>query len=112
MKDVFDFNSKEDFKAWLELNHENSKGVDIYIYKKNFHHKGLSYEDAVRSALCYGWIDAVTHSYNEEKFIQYFAKRKKNSNWSLSNILNYPPLSPLSAVIFNTSCLQKKNPLS
>lgn len=84
--DILHFETKETFKTWLKENHVTSEGRQIFIYKKKYHHKGLSYDDAVEAALCYGWIDGVTHSYDEEKFMQYFAKRKKDSNWSLSNI--------------------------
>ena len=82
---TLDFKSKEAFREWLKINY-NESGQDIYIYKKKYHDKGMGYEDAVRTALCFGWIDSVTHRFNEEKFIQYFAKRKANSNWSISNI--------------------------
>ena len=64
----------------------------IYLYKKGFAHLGLTYEDAVRIALCYGWIDAVTHSHDEKKIRQYFAPRQKRSNWSLSNIIRMKEL--------------------
>lgn len=83
---VLEFKNKEAFRQWLIENHETSSGVDIYMYKKGHENEGLTYEDAVQTALCYGWIDSVTHSYNDIKFRQYFAKRQKNSNWSLSNI--------------------------
>ena len=86
MTDMLDFKTKEAFRTWLELNHNCGHGVTLFIYKKGYETSGITYEDAVRTALCYGWIDAVTHRYNEVKFKQYFAKRKKNSNWSISNI--------------------------
>lgn len=83
---VYDFDSKDAFRLWLKEHHQSHEGIDIYMYKKGHEHEGLTYEDAVRTALCYGWFDAVTHSYNEQKFIQYFARRQERSNWSLSNI--------------------------
>jgi len=86
MKTTLDFKTKEEFRTWLIKNHDSHQGIDLFLYKKGHTDKGLTYEDAVRTALCYGWIDAVTHSYDEVKFIQYFAPRLKTSNWSLSNI--------------------------
>lgn len=83
---VLDFKNKEAFREWLLENHKTSNGVDIYMYKKGHEKEGLTYEDAVQTALCFGWIDSVTHRYDDIKFKQYFAKRQKNSNWSLSNI--------------------------
>ncbi|MCH4886770.1 hypothetical protein EZV73_04280 [Acidaminobacter sp. JC074] len=83
--EILDFKSKEDFRNWLKKNHD-SVGRKIFIYKKKHLDKGMGYEDAVRTALCFGWIDATTNSYDDIKFIQYFAKRKEKSNWSISNI--------------------------
>ncbi len=91
-KRVLEFKDKHAFRAWLEENHDRYPGTDIYIYKKGFYHLGLNYEDAVRTALCFGWIDAVTHRHDEQKFRQYFAPRRKGSNWSLSNILRVKEL--------------------
>ncbi len=89
---VMEFRGKMEFCEWLETNHATHQGIDIYLYKKGFAHLGLTYEDAVRTALCYGWIDAVTHSHDEKKFRQYFAPRQKQSNWSLSNIIRMKEL--------------------
>lgn len=83
---ILHFTTQDDFLSWLKENHFESKGKNIFIYKKNFHHKGISYEQAVRAALCYGWIDGVKHSHDKEKYEQYFSKRRKKSNWSASNI--------------------------
>lgn len=81
-----DFKNAEAFRHWLEIHHASAEGRNIFIYKKGHQDKGMSYEEAVQTALCFGWIDAVTHAYDEEKFIQYFARRLKTSNWSISNI--------------------------
>lgn len=85
MRDALYFKDRMAFEKWLELNHDTGEGTDIYIYKKGHEEEGITYEEAVRSALCYGWIDAVTHSCDEKRFYQYFAPRLKTSNWSLSN---------------------------
>jgi uncharacterized protein YdeI (YjbR/CyaY-like superfamily) len=85
MENVLDFKDVNEFREWLKHNTINGNGVNLYIYKKGYEKKGITYEEAVRTALCFGWIDAVTHSHNDEKFIQYFAPRLKSSNWSISN---------------------------
>ncbi len=85
MSEAMNFIDKDEFEAWLQDNHDSASGTDIFLYKKGYEDQGLTYEDAVRTALCYGWIDAVTHSHDELRFRQYFAPRRQNSNWSLSN---------------------------
>lgn len=81
------FKDKQAFRSWLEEHHDSETGQDVYIYKKGHEKEGLTYEEAVRTALCYGWIDAVTHKCDEARFIQYFAPRLPGSNWSLSNLI-------------------------
>lgn len=92
MNDILQFIDAESFRKWLENNHKKSKGITLFIFKKGYGHLGISYDDAVRVALCYGWIDSITHKYDEEKFLQYFSPRKKNSHWSLSNLLRMKEL--------------------
>lgn len=84
-KEPLNFKTKEDFKAWLRSN-RTEKRAEVFIYKKGYAHLGITYEEAVQAALCYGWIDSVTRSYDDEKFIQAFTPRNAKSNWSLSNI--------------------------
>ena len=45
----------------------------------------LSYYDAVKAALCFGWIDSTLRNINGV-LIQRFSPRKKNSHWTETNI--------------------------
>jgi uncharacterized protein YdeI (YjbR/CyaY-like superfamily) len=47
------FNNKEDWRAWLENNHEQSPGLWLKHAKKSFGKKSVSYEEALQEALCY-----------------------------------------------------------
>ena len=87
MKEPLYFPDDKAFEIWLKENYDTAEGTDIYLYKKGYESEGLTYEQAVRTALCYGWIDAVTHSCDEKRFRQYFAPRRRNSSWSLSNMI-------------------------
>lgn len=80
------FKDFDSFLLWLKENHASETEAFLYIYKKNSKEKGIKYEEAVLAALCYGWIDSIMHSYNDEKYILRFSPRNKNSNWSISNI--------------------------
>lgn len=85
MENVFYFATVKDFEKWLTLNYDRKNGINVYIYKKGLETEGITYEEAVKTALCYGWIDSVTHSCDEKRFLQYFSPRLKKSNWSLNN---------------------------
>lgn len=83
---ILEFLDFDSFIKWLEINHKTANEAHILIYKKNARKNGITYEEAVQAALCYGWIDSIRRSYNTEKFLQRFSPRKAESSWSISNI--------------------------
>lgn len=87
MKDVEEYcpSDKEDWRRWLELNHNNKDAVWVIFYKKSSLNHNLSWSESVDEALCFGWIDSTKRSIDSEKYKQYFSKRKAKSNWSKIN---------------------------
>ncbi|HEX9698043.1 MAG TPA: YdeI/OmpD-associated family protein [Acidobacteriota bacterium] len=77
--------SRAAWRAWLAKNHDASDGVSLVFYKRGTGKENLSYDDAVEEALCFGWIDSVKRSIDEERYQFRFTPRKKNSKWSPSN---------------------------
>ncbi len=53
--------------------------------KKGSRRKGLAYEEGVEEALCFGWIDGLTHALDADFFLQRYTPRKPGSLWSESN---------------------------
>ncbi len=47
--------------------------------------QSMRWEEAVRVALCYGWIDSTVKSLGDGKRRQYFCPRKPKSTWSKVN---------------------------
>jgi uncharacterized protein YdeI (YjbR/CyaY-like superfamily) len=45
----------------------------------------VSYQEAVDSALCYGWIDGQSNSLDETFYLLRFTPRTSTSNWSKTN---------------------------
>lgn len=45
----------------------------------------ILWSDAVEEALCFGWVDSKRKPIDEDKFMQFFSKRKKQSTWSKIN---------------------------
>lgn len=70
------------WRKWLLKNHQSEKGVWLVIYKKEAATTGISRNEALDQALCFGWIDSVANKRDEDSFYQYFAQRKPKSNWS------------------------------
>jgi len=79
------FRNREEWKDWLEQNHTSSKDIWIAIFKKKYSHKGITYDEALEEAICFGWIDSLMKRLDEEKFILRFSPRRRNSPWSLKN---------------------------
>lgn len=87
MKDVEEFcpSDKKDWRDWLELNHNKKDAVWLIFYKKKSPNYNLSWSESVDEALCFGWIDSTKKAIDNEKYRQYFCKRKPKSNWSKIN---------------------------
>ncbi|PZX49626.1 YdeI/OmpD-associated family protein [Algoriphagus chordae] len=77
--------NREDWREWLAQNHVSKESIWLIYYKTSSKNFNLSWTDAVEEALCFGWIDSVRKTLDEERSIQYFSKRKKNSTWSKIN---------------------------
>jgi len=73
------------WRAWLEKHHATEKEVWLLLYKKGAARPGLSLDDAVEEALCFGWIDGRLRRIDDEKHILRFSPRRRGSIWSESN---------------------------
>ena len=76
------FKNDLEWRNWLSKNHHSSEGVYLIFYKVENEEESMRWEEAVRVALCYGWIDATVKSLGNGKRKQYFCKRNPKSVWS------------------------------
>ncbi len=80
------FPTPADFRAWLEKNHNKESVLWVGYYKKATGKPSVTWEETVDEALCFGWIDGVRRSFNDEAYVIRFTPRKPNSVWSKRNI--------------------------
>jgi uncharacterized protein YdeI (YjbR/CyaY-like superfamily) len=80
------FDSPEAFYAWLEENHDKETEVWVGYWKKRTGKPTLTWSQAVDQALCFGWIDGVLKSIDEQSHRQRFTPRQLTSNWSTINV--------------------------
>ncbi len=73
------------WRSWLEKNHAQCAGVWLLYYRASTGKRRLSWEDAVREALCFGWIDSKVNPIDGECYRQIFTPRKPRSAWSKIN---------------------------
>lgn len=79
------FASQREWEDWLEAEHAASEGVWLKLAKKNSRVETVSFDEALESALCYGWIDSQAASLDERFYLQRFTPRRKRSRWSRIN---------------------------
>ncbi|WP_406683075.1 YdeI/OmpD-associated family protein [Seonamhaeicola sp. MEBiC1930] len=79
------FERNTDWYDWLLNNHDNHDAVYLIFYKLEMNVPTMRWEEAVKVALCFGWIDSTVKSLGNGKRKQYFCKRKPKSSWSALN---------------------------
>jgi len=79
------FKNDIEWRDWLEVNHETTSGIYLIFYKVDHKKESMRWEEAVKVALCYGWIDSTVKSLGNGKRRQYFTPRNPKSVWSALN---------------------------
>ena len=77
--------TSKEWRDWLQKNHQKKQSVWLIQYKIKSGKPTLSWSHAVDEALCFGWIDSIRKTIDDESYKQLFSKRKKNSVWSKVN---------------------------
>jgi uncharacterized protein YdeI (YjbR/CyaY-like superfamily) len=80
------FATPEEFRAWLEEHHGTAGELWVGFHKKASGKPSLTWREAVEQALCFGWIDGVRRSLDEDSYTNRFTPRKRKSNWSEINV--------------------------
>ena len=76
---------REDFRKWLDENHQIKKEIWLIQYKKSAKKPSISYVEAVEEAICFGWIDGLEKSMDAERYALRFSPRRPHSNWTDTN---------------------------
>lgn len=80
------FKTQDEFRNWLESNHNKEEELIVGFYKVNSGKPSLTWPQSVDQALCFGWIDGVRKSIDKESYCIRFTPRRSTSNWSTVNI--------------------------
>ena len=79
------FASPIDLGQWLKVNHATEAELWVKIFKKKTGIPSVTWDDVVVEALCWGWIDGVKKSIDDQAYLQRLTPRKARSNWSKRN---------------------------
>jgi uncharacterized protein YdeI (YjbR/CyaY-like superfamily) len=77
--------TREAWRRWLDANGARRSEVWLLLAKKAAGPGWLSYEEAVEEALCVGWIDGLTKTYDARFQALRFTPRRTDSAWSGPN---------------------------
>lgn len=80
------FPTPTDLKKWFIQNHGHEKELHVGFYKTASKKPSITWPQSVDEALCFGWIDGVRRSIDEECYQIRFTPRKPGSIWSNVNI--------------------------
>ena len=80
------FKDAAEFGRWLAAHHDTETELWMGFYARSHPKAGLTWEAAVREALCWGWIDSMAQGIDEHTRRQRWTPRKPTSNWSTINI--------------------------
>jgi len=79
------FKNDTEWRNWLSKNYKNSEGIYLIFFKVDNEEESMRWEEAVKVALCFGWIDSTVKSLGNGKRRQYFCPRNEKSVWSALN---------------------------
>src|SRR5689334_11788668 len=74
--------SRRQWRAWLRAHHTSSPGIWLVFYKAHTGVRSIAYEDTVREALCFGWIDSLVKRLDDDRYALKVTPRKPASKWS------------------------------
>lgn len=85
MEPVF-FEDPAAFRAWLEAHHASTAELWVGFHKKSTGRPSMTWPESVDEALCWGWIDGLRRSWDEDSYVIRFTPRRTGSVWSARNL--------------------------
>ena len=86
MENVFFCTDRQQWRDWLSAHFETCSEIWFVFPTKDAGETGVSYNDAVEEALCFGWIDGRAGTLDETHHLRRFTPRRKGSAYSQPNV--------------------------
>ncbi|MBL1436633.1 MAG: YdeI/OmpD-associated family protein [Rhodobacteraceae bacterium] len=94
MADVIFFENQDAFGDWLE-GHTDASELWVGYLRKSTGRASLTWSASVDAALCFGWIDGIRKTIDDQSYKIRFTPRKIRSVWSAVNVKKVEALIPL-----------------
>ncbi len=76
--------TREEWREWLAQHHHEYKEIWLIYFKKTSGKTGISYEESVEEALCFGWIDGTNKGIDQETYAGRFTAPARGATTLLS----------------------------
>jgi uncharacterized protein YdeI (YjbR/CyaY-like superfamily) len=87
------FETPSAWRAWLEIHHATATELVVGYHKRGTGRKSITWPESVDEALCFGWIDGVRRSLDDDRYCIRFTPRKATSTWSAINVARVAELT-------------------
>jgi uncharacterized protein YdeI (YjbR/CyaY-like superfamily) len=84
LENIF-FGNKDEFRKWLNKNHDKSPGIWVIFYKKHLNFDCIKYNELLEEVLCFGWIDSLIKKIDDDKYARKITPRTDTRKWSELN---------------------------
>ncbi|MGB5952467.1 MAG: YdeI/OmpD-associated family protein [Ornithinimicrobium sp.] len=81
-RELFEPEDDASWRAWLAEHHTRTTGIWLVLRKKSAPVPNLTWTEAVRTALCFGWIDSTSGTLDEHRSLVWVSPRRVGSWWS------------------------------
>ena len=95
MAEPFFFEDQAALRVWFEQHYQIEKELLVGYYTVKSGRRSVTWSESVDEAICFGWIDGIRRSINEESYCIRFTPRRPGSNWSNVNITKAKKLTEL-----------------
>jgi uncharacterized protein YdeI (YjbR/CyaY-like superfamily) len=79
---TLDVRTRKRWRQWLATHHASSPGIWLVRHKQQTGVVSMPYEDLVREALCFGWVDSLVKRLDDDRYAIKVTPRKPTSKWS------------------------------
>ena len=84
-KKIVAFPTPKELNQWLTDRHASENELWVKIFKKKTGIASITWDEMVIEILCWGWIDGIKKSFDEQAYLQRITPRKEKSVWSKKN---------------------------
>jgi uncharacterized protein YdeI (YjbR/CyaY-like superfamily) len=89
------FRTPAELRKWFEKNHDKVPELLVGFYKKGSGKPSITWPESVDEALCFGWIDGIRRTIDDESYTIRFTPRRARSIWSAVNVKRVAELTKL-----------------